>query len=207
MTRTKATCSIDGCERPARSGKTEFCNMHHIRWQRHGDPLFTLRIKGDLEARIESKIDRATAAPCHKWLGKPNRRNYGTIQHDGRPFLIHVFLWRRKNGPIPLGMTLDHVCHNEADPPCLLGDDCPHRLCVNLDHLVVKSNRDNVLAGNGPTAVNARKTHCVHGHEFTGANTIITGNGYRRCRACKNRSASERYFRKKAARSTGRAGH
>lgn len=31
------------------------------------------------------------------------------------------------------------------------------------------------------------KTHCVHGHEFTKANTILASNGTRHCRACRRR--------------------
>ena len=35
------TCSIDGCEKPARSGSAQWCKMHYHRWYRHGDPLMT----------------------------------------------------------------------------------------------------------------------------------------------------------------------
>lgn len=30
-------CSIDGCGKPART--RGWCNTHHMRWYRHGDPL------------------------------------------------------------------------------------------------------------------------------------------------------------------------
>jgi len=42
----------------------------------------------------------------------------------------------------------------------------------------------NVTTGTGGFAgINARKTHCIHGHEFTPENTIARGNG-RGCRTC-----------------------
>lgn len=46
------------------------------------------------------------------------------------------------------------------------------------------------VRGEGIAAVNARKTHCIHGHPFDDANTIHTNKGTRRCRTCKN--ANER---------------
>lgn len=32
------TCSIHGCDRPARTGQAVWCNAHYARWQRTGDP-------------------------------------------------------------------------------------------------------------------------------------------------------------------------
>ena len=37
----------------------------------------------------------------------------------------------------------------------------------------------------GPTAVNAAKTHCIRGHEFTEANTHLDHKGNRHCKACR----------------------
>jgi hypothetical protein len=36
-----ANCSIEGCEKPRRSLRAEWCAMHYHRWYRHGDPLKT----------------------------------------------------------------------------------------------------------------------------------------------------------------------
>jgi hypothetical protein len=66
-------------------------------------------------------------------------------------------------------LKLDHLCRNPA--------------CVRPDHLEAVTARENTLRGIGPTAVNALKTHCVHGHEFTPENTRM--KGIRRvCREC-----------------------
>ena len=32
------TCTIPGCEKPARSARAEWCAMHYHRWYRYGDP-------------------------------------------------------------------------------------------------------------------------------------------------------------------------
>ena len=62
---------------------------------------------------------------------------------------------------------------------------CKNRKCVNPDHLEVISGKENTLRGMGPTAINARRTHCVNGHEFTPENTYIRpDDGARDCRTC-----------------------
>jgi len=47
----------------------------------------------------------------------------------------------------------------------------------------------------GSSWVNAQKTHCPQGHEYTPENTM-TFNGMRSCRQCMN-ERSGRYHRKK----------
>lgn len=42
----------------------------------------------------------------------------------------------------------------------------------------------------------ARKTHCVHGHEYTPENTYVTKHGTRVCRTC-NRAAQKEWARRK----------
>jgi hypothetical protein len=44
------------------------------------------------------------------------------------------------------------------------------------------------MRGNAITAINARKTHCIHGHEFTPENTRVQtradGRTWRKCIEC-----------------------
>jgi hypothetical protein len=51
-------------------------------------------------------------------------------------------------GDIPVGMDIDHLCHN-ADPDCVSDASCPHRRCVNPKHLEAVTHRVNTLRGNG----------------------------------------------------------
>jgi hypothetical protein len=105
---------------------------------------------------------------CWLWNGPKNSKGY--IQFaSASGTLAHRFAYEYFNGPIPHGMTIDHLCRNRG--------------CVNPDHLEAVSNRDNVLRGIGQTAINARKTHCKRGHAFT-ADNIRHYRGRRVCLNC-----------------------
>jgi hypothetical protein len=51
------------------------------------------------------------------------------------------------------------------------------------------THKENLLRSDSPPAVNARKTHCIRGHEFTPANTVRRPSRprARACRACAGR--------------------
>ena len=51
----------------------------------------------------------------------------------------------------------------------------------------------------GVTAINAAKTHCIHGHEFSKENTLVLKNGNRQCRMCHRERNRLYHTRKKAA--------
>lgn len=117
--------------------------------------------------------------PCVEWEGGKDRDGYGQISATVRgrrtTLRAHRVSYEKHIGPIPVGLTLDHLCRNRG--------------CVNPKHLEPVTNRENVLRGQGPAAVNARRTHCVHGHEFTPENTYTYVNesyphGRRVCRTC-----------------------
>ncbi len=114
--------------------------------------------------------------------------------------LVHRVMWELLEGPIPAGLTLDHLCHN-ADPQCAGGKSCVHRRCANLAHLEVVTTGENSLRGRALAAVNAAKTHCDSGHPYDEANTYYRPHGGRSCRACR------REYQRKGARPVGEVPH
>jgi hypothetical protein len=118
---------------------------------------------------------------CWEWQGAPNRNGYGRYrEHARRQGMAHKVAYEAMVGPVPGDRNLDHICRNRA--------------CVRLSHLQIVTGRMNTLRGIGPTAVNARKTHCPQGHEYSPENTYRY-RSWRRCRAChlaKKRARRER---------------
>ena len=135
--------------------------------------------------RINSKI-RVDPGGCHIWTGVVTSRRradgYGLIHVIDRMKLVHRVLYEIKNGPIPEGLTLDHLCRN--------------RNCVNPEHMEPASLRENILRGCGASAVHARKTHCPRGHPYDEENTHRY-NGARYCRKCKRIRDRQRYTKHK----------
>lgn len=116
-----------------------------------------------------SRVDDSTG--CWVWEGYRSPTGYGTVGYKGRKAYTHRLMYVLFVGPIPEGTQLDHF-------------RCDNRSCCNPDHVRPVSPRENTLRSSNPAALNAAKTHCVRGHEFTDATTYVTRAGKRQCRVC-----------------------
>lgn len=125
----------------------------------------------DVQARFWAKVDRGDPDECWEWTAGRNQCGYGLFWF-GRTVGAHRVAYMIERGTIPEGLTVDHLCRNRA--------------CQNAAHMEVVTHRENVLRGETNAGINARKTHCKHGHEFTPENTYRRpGSSKRTCRACK----------------------
>lgn len=126
----------------------------------------------DLLAYIECR----TTAPlpdCQIWTGA-NDRGYGRIYVDGRSARVHRVVWELKNGPIPDGLTIDHLCRVRA--------------CINTDHMELVSGAENTSRAapfRPRVSPRQKSTHCKVGHEFTPENSGSNGGGRRICLTCR----------------------
>jgi hypothetical protein len=140
----------------------------------------------DVATRFWAKVDRS--GECWLWTAYTDPLGYGrfAVRPDGkrRTLLAHRFAYEQVVGPIPRGLTIDHLCRNPS--------------CVNPKHLEPVPIAENLRRGEGVCAQNSRKTHCKHGHEFTPENTYVRAerNG-RECRECL-RKASREWHRRRA---------
>ena len=122
------------------------------------------------EVRFWSNVDRQEGG-CWPWLAGQYHNGYGRFWDGQRQVRAHRYAYELLVGPIPDGLQIDHLCRV--------------RNCVNPDHLESVTARDNVLRGKGRCAINARKTHCKYGHEFSAENTGHRSDGRARwCRTC-----------------------
>lgn len=97
----------------------------------------------------------------------------------------HRVMYVLKNGAISSDLVIDHLCGI--------------RNCVNPDHLEAVPQAVNV--SRAPTAVatlNAQKTCCPQGHEYTSENTTLS-SGRRKCRTCHRRREATRRLTSKGA--------
>lgn len=137
-------------------------------------------------ARFWRKVQKTEG--CWEWTGYRCERGYGSFSPSrGVTAYAHRIAFTQLRGPIPDRMDLDHLCRNTS--------------CCNPDHLDAVPRRENILRGVGPAARNARKTHCIRGHEFTPENTYahtVRGLQRRACKKCSCERGSRAYKSKKA---------
>lgn len=128
-------------------------------------------------ARFWAKVNKTET--CWLWTAGTVRSatlRYGSFHIGGRKVVAHRFAYEACVGPIPAGLTLDHV----------KARGCTSTLCVNPAHMEPVTLKVNVLRGSGTGALNAQKTHCNRGHPLSGENLRMElGGKARRCHACR----------------------
>lgn len=136
------------------------------------------RNRTPIAERFWPKVDKT--GDCWLWTANTNNAGYGLIWNpdEGKKVYAHRTAYIMLRGPIPTGMSLDHLCHTTR--------------CVNPDHLEPVTHRENILRSDAPPAVNARKNECPAGHPYDDFNTYTKpGSGARECRTCMARRAKE----------------
>lgn len=130
-------CSIVGCNGNAHyiaHGARGWCNLHWLRWRRHGSPT----AGGDYrpaKGEIQSWIDQHatyTGDACLTWPFATNPNGYGVVKVDHLQVGAHFAMCERVHGPRP---TPTH----EASHSCGNG----HLACVHPEHLSWKTPAQN----------------------------------------------------------------
>lgn len=122
---TTSLCSVDECGRPVHG--RSLCATHLTRLRRRGNlgPPEVIRRGG---WRTRHRIDAETG--CWIWTGA-QLKGYGRLSTRSNPSgLAHRIVYSALVGPIPDGLTLDHLCQNT--------------LCVNPAHLEPVTASENL---------------------------------------------------------------
>jgi hypothetical protein len=126
-------------------------------------------LSGEDWDRLWSKVRKDLY--CWEWTAGKNSWGYGYISIHNRMRRVHRIIWEDKNGPVPDGLELDHLCRNRG--------------CCNPEHLEPVTRQENLRRGNRGGNGYEKKTHCPQGHEYTPENTYIRDKrSGRQCREC-----------------------
>lgn len=126
---------------------------------------------------------------CWMWKGTVHRHGYGRF-YIGQGAVVRAHRWAYETwvGPIPEGMQIDHLCHDPHE--CPGGFSCPHRRCVNPEHMGLVTMEENLRRRSSNF-----RTHCPKGHEYSGDNLYVTKAGSKQCVECNRVRARERQRR------------
>lgn len=111
---------------------------------------------------------RPDLGPCLLYVGASNGNGYGQFRFNGKNGYAHRYAWERVHGPIPNGLTVDHLCRV--------------RRCVNVAHMELTGQLENYLRGV------AARDKCRNGHRYTPENTLSKPEhpGVRFCKKCED---------------------
>lgn len=115
---------------------------------------------------------------CWEWTAACQSRGYGVVSIGGTTHLAHRVMYELMVGPIPAGLTVDHLCGVKR--------------CVRPDHL------EAVTALENHRRWSSTVTRCKWGHEFTEANTWQRPDGGRMCKKCNAQRQRETYQRRRS---------
>lgn len=168
-------CRIDDCPRPHSS--RGLCQPHYDEARKKGThtdyPL--VRPPKDPAERFFEKVD--VTGPCWEWRGGVNEQGYGCFYAGpGAPkkdMYAHRWCWEHLVGPIPDGLTLDHLCRNT--------------ICVNPDHLEPVTNSENVRRRM------FKRTWCASGRHLLEETATVRPTGKRYCAEC-GRERTRAYY-------------
>lgn len=137
-----AECKQAGCQLPGTKA-LGYCSGHYARHSRGMDMAPPIRLKLPESERFWQKVDKTDG--CWNWTAALFR-GYGIFRFQGAARIAHRISYAWRNGPIPEGIEIDHMCHN--------------RSCVNPDHLRPATK---VLNGQNRSGLNKNNTSGVRG--------------------------------------------
>jgi hypothetical protein len=129
-------------------------------------------VPGEPQGKALQRVLREAREQGGCWMPslKADRKGYVRVKVERRSVPVHRLAYSLLRGPIPDGLTIDHLCRNPS--------------CFNPQHLEPVTVQENIRRGTQGQK-QAAKSHCIRGHEFTASNTYRPpGKNERNCREC-----------------------
>jgi hypothetical protein len=136
--------------------------------------------------RVKQRAYEKWEADADCWISTYSTASHGYAQigwqtkQERKVVLAHRAAWEHVNGPVPPGMTIDHLCKQ--------------RRCVNPQHLRVLDNFENARRTSGR---DWPMGECANGHPNSELYTQPSGKIV--CRPCKQRWYANHEAKKRAA--------
>lgn len=134
------------------------------------------RVPGSLDPEVWfwPFVDKTAPNGCWLWTRTKSPNGYG-----------HVYDRRIKKYRGAHSVALSLSLGVQVADLTQTNHKCDVKLCCNPDHLYngtqIQNQRD--MSDRGRSAMQ-KKTHCIHGHPFSGDNLRINTRGERVCRTC-----------------------
>lgn len=122
--RIKMPCSLPDCDGGVYSNG--LCRKHYVRKRYKGST--DLDVVPTLAERLAAAVEQQ-ADGCWIWKWRPGKNGYGRISINNKSHYAHRASYEFHVGPIPDGLTLDHLCRV--------------RTCVNPAHLEPVTRAEN----------------------------------------------------------------
>lgn len=127
-------------------------------------------------------VEMVTESGCWIYLGCLDQTGYAMVWTDEGSARGHRVMYEYHRGPIPEGLTLDHLCRV--------------RCCVNPWHMEAVTLRENILRGASPWVAWGKRTEC---HKCHGPLIPKSKGPGRYCVACYRKYQRDRWPRRAAA--------
>ncbi len=124
---------------------------------------------------------------CWIWTGTLTAKGYGRISRSKHNrHRAHRWAYEYFKGPIPEGLTIDHLCSVKA--------------CVNPEHLEAVTNEENIARYHRgrSDAYDWQNGRCKRGHELAVVGYRERPKKGRECMGCR-REGGKRAYQKKSA--------
>lgn len=123
---------------------------------------------------------------CWEWTRARDNNGYGIITLNMKQVRLHRLVWELVHGPIPEGLTIDHLCRCKP--------------CCRPDHLEPVTMAENLRRGNSLL----ERGECKKGHPIRSSEdtVLVKTRGVLNCKAClreRNDRRNQKYNERKAA--------